>query len=174
MIQVRKGIKNDIPDILKIYDAILTLEENKVTSIGWIRGVYPTEKTLLTALSLDDLYVMTDKGQIVAAARINKEQPESYKQAHWKLDVPESLVSVLHTLTVDPACKGKGYGTKFVEFYAQDARDSGCRSLRMDTNATNKTARRLYEYLGFDEVGIVRCEFNGIENIDLVCLERVL
>ena len=42
----------------------------------------------------------------------------------------------------------------------------------MDTNVINKKARRLYNKLGFSEVGVVDSVFNGIPNVKLVCFEK--
>ena len=44
----------------------------------------------------------------------------------------------------------------------------------MDTNVKNTRARKLYHTLGYEEVGIVQCIFNGIPNVQLVCLEKYL
>ena len=44
----------------------------------------------------------------------------------------------------------------------------------MDTNAINSRARKMYSDLGYDEVGIVDCRFNGIDGVKLVCLEKEL
>ncbi len=44
----------------------------------------------------------------------------------------------------------------------------------MDTNEKNVNARALYKKLGFTEVGIVKCDFNGIPDINLVLLEKAL
>ena len=81
---------------------------------------------------------------------------------------------VLHTLVVDPHIKGHGYGTAFVNYYEQYAEEHGCRFLRMDTNVINASARKLYAKLGYKEPGIVPCVFNGIPNVQLVCLEKKL
>ena len=81
---------------------------------------------------------------------------------------------VLHTLVVDPTLAGKGYGSRFVRFYEQYAAENDCLYLRMDTNARNQAARRLYRHLGYREAGIVPCEFNGIPGVQLVCLEKTL
>ncbi len=59
-------------------------------------------------------------------------------------------------------------------FYEDYARDHGCRDLRMDTNERNAAARRLYHNLGYQEVSILPCEFNGIPGVNLVCLEKLL
>lgn len=69
---------------------------------------------------------------------------------------------------------GHGYGTQFVRFYEQYAREHGCPELRIDTNAKNANARRLYAYLGYRETGIAPCTFNGIDGVALVCLEKWL
>ena len=81
---------------------------------------------------------------------------------------------VLHTLTIDPNTGGKGYGKAFAAFYEQYARENGCSYLRMDTNARNKTARKMYAGLGYWEAGIMPCVFNGIPGVQLVCLEKKL
>ena len=44
----------------------------------------------------------------------------------------------------------------------------------MDTNERNAAARSLYAGLGYQEVGIVSCDFNGIPGVRLVCLEKLL
>ena len=48
------------------------------------------------------------------------------------------------------------------------------KDLRMDTQAKNERARRLYCRLGYEEIGIVSCNFNGINGIELVLLEKAV
>ena len=144
---IRKGTQQDIPYIAAIYEHIHDNEESGRSTVGWIRGVY----------------------------RINKIQVPVYADVPWRyLDVPDEQVMVLHTLVVEPACSGKGYGTAFVKFYEDYARENGCPYLRMDTNARNQTARKMYAGLGYWEAGIMPCVFNGIPGVQLVCLEKKL
>lgn len=170
---IRKAAKEDIASVVRIYDAILDKEENG-GSVGWIRGVYPTESTAREALEKGTLFVLEDEGRIVAAAKIDQQQVAEYADADWEHEASEDEVMVLHTLVVDPACSRKGYGKRFVSFYESYALKEGCPYLRMDTNARNQTARKLYAGLGYREVGIVPCEFNGISGVQLVCLEKRL
>ena len=105
---------------------------------------------------------------------------------------------VLHALAVDPLEKGKGCGRAFVAFYEDYAKQHGCTALRMDTNVLgitdsntcaqcllnfrsavlsgfarlNTRARNLYQRLGYEEIGNVESNFNGIPNVRLVCLEK--
>lgn len=108
------------------------------------------------------------------AGRIDRTQVPVYAQVPWQYAAPPEQVLVLHTLVVDPAVAGHGYGTQFVRFYARRARALGCTVLRIDTNAKNAAARRLYARLGFREAAIVPCTFNGIAGVELVCLEKRL
>ena len=107
---VRKAQKADIDSIEKIYDRIHDSEEQGLSTIGWIRGVYPTRKTAEAALERGDLFVMDD-GNVVAAAVINQTQVYEYKDAAWKHAAEDREVMVLHCLVVDPLKGGKDMAT---------------------------------------------------------------
>ena len=172
--EIRKARGTDIDNIVKIYERVHDGEEKGLTTTGWIRNVYPTRKTAEDALNRDDLFVMADDGKITAVAVINQIQVNEYKQVAWKHDVADSKVMVLHALAVDPLEKGRGLGRGFVAFYEDYARRHNCSALRMDTNVTNSRARKLYQSIGYEEIGIVSCIFNGIPDVQLVCLEKYL
>ena len=172
---IRKAQKDDTERIAEIYDAIIESDNNADSGdshVGWQKGVYPTAKTAEDALERDDMFVMVERGRIVASAIINRVQIDSYRECNWKYAADDSEVMVLHTLCVDPTESGNGYGKRFVAFYENYAAENGCTCLRMDTNERNTNARRMYKKLGYDEAGIVPCDFNGIKGIGLVCLEK--
>lgn len=172
MLNFRKATEQDVEKIAEIYSDIHTCEEEGKTVIGWIRDVYPTKNTALSALKRNDLYVGEDDGEIVGAAVINKIQVEEYKYGEWQYDVEDDKVMVLHTLVISPKVSGKGYGKEFVGFYERIAISEKSPYLRIDTNEKNQRARLLYKKLGFSEVGIVPCDFNGIKNVKMVLLEK--
>ena len=175
MRKIQKGSSNHIQQIAGIYEHILDREEQGETTTGWIRGVYPTKETALEALEAKELFVMLQDETVVAAAKINQIQVPEYKDASWEYsNAPEDQIMVLHTLVVDPTFSRKGFGTEFVSFYEEYALKNHCPYLRMDTNARNLAARRLYRRLGYREAGIVSCVFNGIPDVQLVCLEKLL
>ncbi len=172
---IRLAEEKDLNRIEEIYERILVKQDQGQAPIGWIRGVYPTRKTAEDALRERELFVLEKEGTIVAAAKINQKQEAAYEKAAWRqANAPDSQVMVLHTLTVDPAFWGKGYGSEFVKAYESYALKHNCPYLRMDTNEINSAARRLYRRLGYEESGIVPCVFNGIPDVGLVCLEKTL
>lgn len=174
MVVVRKAVQEDLDDVAKIYEHIHVEEERGAISTGWIKNIYPVRKTATDSFERNDLFVMQDEGKTVAAAIINKVQVPCYIEAAWKHRAEKNEVMVLHTLVVEPSEKRKGYGKSFVAFYEAYAEKNGCRELRMDTNAVNLNARAMYRKLGYEEIGIVSCEFNGIPNVRLVCLEKYI
>ena len=168
----RKAEPRDLDSIAAIYDRIHDNEEAGKTTIGWVRSIYPTRATAQSSIEFGDMYVEEVDGVVIAAAKINQEQVPEYANAQWQWDAPEEKILVLHTLVVDPEKGRGGYGKAFVAFYEDMARDMGCPYLRMDTNVRNVIARQLYKGLGYAEVGIVDCQFNGIPGVQLVCLEK--
>lgn len=170
--EFRKAASGDISQIARIYEEIHTEEEAGRTTIGWIRGIYPTQATAQAALQRDDLFVLEEDGRILGAAIINKIQVDVYEGAPWEYAAEDTEVTVLHTLVISPRYARRGLGSEFVGFYEKYAKNTGAPYLRMDTNARNHSARALYQKLGYKEIGIVPCVFNGIEGVNLVLLEK--
>ncbi len=170
----RKADEKDISAIEKIYDHTHDAEEAGYTTTGWQRGVYPTARTAGDSLERGDMYVAEINGKVVATGIINKTQVDVYAGCDWKFKAPDDKICVLHTLAVDPDTRGMGLGQAFVKFYEDLARQQGCTVLRIDTNETNKRARKMYASLGYIESGIVPTVFNGIKGVNLVLLEKKL
>ena len=173
-IAFRPATEEDLDRIEEIYNSIHTAEENGGCTTGWKRNIYPTRATAEEALAQKELYVETADGTVVAAARINKIQVDVYDQIQWSHPADADQVLVIHTLVVDPAEQGKSYGKNFVEYYEDLADTKDCTCLRLDTNARNTAARSFYKKLGYTEAGILPCTFNGLEGVQLVCLEKKL
>ena len=174
MLHFRKATENDINGIEQIYSEIHDYEEQGLLTTGWKRGIYPTRENAEAAVKRQDMYIAELDHQLIAAAVINQEQLDSYKDVNWKSDAPDDEVMVLHTLVLSPKFFGQGLGTAFVLFFEQLAFTENCRYLRLDTNARNEKARALYKRFGYTEAGIVPCTFQGLENIQLVLLEKEL
>ena len=170
---IRKATEADIPAVAEIYEKIHALEGKRFTT-GWLRGIYPVEATARAALGRDDLFVYDDDGRILASAIINKTQVDVYADCKWTYEAADDEVMVLHTLTVDPDEARRGIGAAMVRFYEAYAVKNACRVLRLDTNAINTVARKMYARLGYTEVGTVPCVFNGIPDVMLVCMEKGL
>lgn len=173
-LRFRKANTDDLDAIERIYERTHDAEEAGLSTIGWVRGIYPVRAVAEASLVRGDMYVAEYRGKVVASGIINKIQVNVYLDCDWDYQAPDDKVCVLHTLVVDPECRGMGIGPAFAGFYEDVARDWGCEVLRIDTNARNKTARRMYAKLGYVETDIVPTVFNGIQGVDLVLMEKKL
>ena len=158
--------------IVSLYDEIHCAEEAGQISTGWKRGIYPSRQSAMAALERDDLFVLEEGGRIIGSGIINQIQVDVYAGAPWKNDVPDDQVCVLHTLMICPSFTGKGNARKFLEFYEEYARQTGCRELRIDTNAINSAARAMYHRHGYEEIDIVPTVFNGIPGIKNITFQE--
>ena len=170
----RKASENDIEKIVDIFDEIHEEIEKGTIWIGWIKGVYPTKATVKEALCRDDLFVLEAEGVLVGTGVVNQQQVDVYRDINWKFEASDEKVKVLHTLAISPKVGRKGYGSKFIGYYEQYAKEHGCLYLRLDTNERNENARALYKKLGYEERGTLPCAFNGIENFRLVMMEKYI
>ena len=170
--RIRKAEREDQAAIERIYEEILTAQDEGKLTTGWIRGVYPTGKTAEEAIRRQDMYVLEDEGEIRGAGVINEMQVDVYEGAPWRFETDRACV--LHTLVIAPGSARKGYGSAFIRFYESHALEEGLPELRIDTNANNTAARAMYRRLGFAEIGTVPTTFNGIPGVNLVLLEKNL
>lgn len=176
-INIRKGTMQDIDAVSAIYEKIHTAEEKGELTVGWQRGIYPERETAIAALKRDDLFVIEEgdkRGSIVGAGILNQLQVDVYAEGNWKYEAKDDEVMVMHTLVIDPDQKGKGLGKQFIRFYEDYALAQNCPYLRMDTNERNTAARSLYKSMGYEEIGIAPCVFNGLEGVNLVLIEKSL
>lgn len=171
---IRRAVQADLDGVSEIYEHIHQQEQQKKICVGWVPGVYPTKATAREALGRGDLFVYVEQDKILAAAVINQVQVEGYAEGNWAYQAPDEEVMVIHTLVVDPCAAARGIGREFIAFYETYAREAGCKVLRLDTNEKNTVARRFYAKLGYSEADVIPCDFNGIPNIRLVLLEKLV
>lgn len=171
---IRPAGPADVAAVARIYDEIHTEEEQGRCTVGWDRAIYPTLDTARRAQADGELYVLEEDGVVAASARFNQHQEDAYAQVPWRYPAAPEQVYVMHTLVVSPAFGQRGCAADFIAWYERRARTLGCTALRIDTNARNARARRMYARLGFREAGVIPCVFNGIGGVELVCLEKAL
>ena len=124
---IRKATEKDIPEIAGLYDEIISLEEAGKTTTGWLRGVYPTYETAEAGVGRGDMFLQEDgHGNITGAAVINQIQVDCYADGKWEYPAKDSEVMVIHTLVISGSCLEKGYGSQFLSFYEDYAKEHGC------------------------------------------------
>lgn len=74
----------------------------------------------------------------------------------------------LEAVWVTPSCRGLRVGDRLVESVVRWSVDAGRQALWLHVLASDPHPRRLYERHGFRDVGVVRRERDGVEEIEMV------
>lgn len=76
----------------------------------------------------------------------------------------------IQTIAVDAGARGKGYGRTLMNELLDEATRRDVRQVFLEVRADNPVARRLYESLGFTELG-VRPQYYQPEGIDAIVMK---
>ena len=171
---IRLAAAADLPAIEAIYNAILDREEAGPVYTNWQRGKYPTIDTARQVLEAGTLYVGKDGGMIWGAVNLNGIQLPEYDLIPWKISAEREQVGVIHTLSIHPAMRGRGYAREMVAFCERESRRQGKTVIRLDTWEGNLPANRLYPSLGYSFAGAAEFFFQGFIHEILNCYEKAL
>ena len=133
----RNATMADLDQVAAIYDRIHTEEEAGRSTVGWIRGVYPTRQTALASIQAGDLFVAEEDGLIVGFGDIS---PDGY----------------LDRLYVHRGFQGRGIATAIC-----GELEGGVSAPRLTVEASI-TARPFFEKRGYKVVKEQQVERRGV------------
>lgn len=129
---VRPMVEADIPVVIAI--------ENQVQPVPWseniLRGSFGVRY---------DNWVVESGTELVAFFLISTVLDEAH----------------LMNIAVSPEHQGKGVGKKLLEFVFQRCRENGSANLFLEVRVSNTPAIQLYEYAGFNQIGLRRDYYQG-------------
>lgn len=150
------------------------LESGVGTGLNWTKE-YPTIKDFEKDFKNGDLFVMESEDEeyniennIVGAVVLNSSEDINYKKLKWS---NSQKALVIHRLMVNPKFSRSGNGKRLLKFIEEECRRRELSHIRLDTNAENIRAKRLYIGSGYKEVGVINLQ--GIDG-DFICLEKIL
>lgn len=142
----------DFAAIQRFYwDVIDDIHKNNVRgeTLGWEKGVYPSDAFLRGSLKAGELYTLTYGGTLCACVVLNSACNEGYHGCPWSIDCAPDEVLIPHALAVRPALQGQGVGAIVVEGILALARAAHKRTVRLDVLGACRAAERLYVRCGF-------------------------
>lgn len=153
---IRPATEQDIPAIAALYDRITEREAKGTNYSGWAKGEYPMEWTARELLEAGGLYCMTDQsGKVIASAAYDNRHDSCYDDVVWGKDIPSEQTLCIHTLAIDPDCRGQGLGKAMMRFGFEMAEKLGLEGIRIDTWVENTPALKLYHKLGYRDVAVL-------------------
>ena len=151
----RNATMADLDQVAAIYDRIHTEEEAGRSTVGWIRGVYPTRQTALASIQAGDLFVAEEDGRVIAYA------------GAWLIFEEGHITNI----AVDEPYRGRGVGTEVTRALMQYAANMGVQYLTLEVRRSNLVAQKMYQSLGFLKLGLRKryYEDNGEDAYLMVC-----
>lgn len=135
--------------IRAFYWTLIDKMQNKKDTVGWKKGIYPSDQFLRESLKNKELFVYDGDGGLLACVILNNAWNEGYEGIIWRTDCPREEVLVPHALAVEPDCQGKGIGKTVMQEIIEMARHAGRKTIRLDILKGNTAAERLYTSVGF-------------------------
>lgn len=138
---------DSVMEVIEDARAFLKEEGNGQWQFG-----YPCRSDLVNDINNKRLFVIKDKGLIVALCAITfyEEDYMHLYEGAWKTDYD---YCVMHRVAVRKEYRGKGYGKKLFEVFIDVAKIEGYHSLRIDTHKNNSLMIHLFEIFGFEYCG---------------------
>lgn len=139
----------DLDAVRDFYWNTIDLMQGRSDTVGWIKGVYPSEELLRESLSRGELYVLPGQTGYDAAVVLNSRWNAGYEGLSWAVDCSADEVLVPHALAVFPPLQRRGIGREVVADILEIARRQQKKAVRLDILAGNLAAERLYTSMGF-------------------------
>ncbi len=166
----RKANKNEINDIVQIYDDINDYLESNINYTHWKKGVYPIREDAEAAFEKNELFVFENGGEILGTVVLNSSEPPQYANVNFDNRFKGNEILVIHTLVVSPKSLRKGVGEAILQSSEAYALTNNCKTIRLDTYYKNEPAISLYTKMFYNFVGMVDLEL-GFEGL-FKCFEK--
>lgn len=171
---IEKCTIKDLEAVSLFYDKVTAYLTENINYPKWVPGIYPGRESTGQAIEEGVQYVCRDGGRITGAFILNDDPQGDYSVGDWQEELSEGEYLVIHTLASDPESLHRGIGRQMVDYCICEAKERGCKAIRLDVVPDNTPARRLYERMGFHFAGERDLKRN-IEEIPVFALyERVI
>lgn len=140
---------NQLEEIFTMYtNAIQKMNSNKIYQ--WDER-YPDKEILAEDISKQEMTVVLQGTEIVAAYVLNQECDEEYKNGKWTQ--PDAKYYIIHRLCVNPEFQNQGIARQVMLHIEKELKQQKIESIRLDAFTDNPYALKLYQSLGYEITG---------------------
>lgn len=156
--EIRKANFDDLHQVLEIYESARRFMSEVGNPDQWGKTNPPRERTE-EDIRESLLYVVEEKGEILAVFYYNFADDPTYKVIYDGNWLNEEPYGVIHRIAVSDKARGKGVSGLCFDFAFSD-----CKNLKIDTHKDNIPMQRALAKHGFRQCGIIHL-VNGNERI---------
>lgn len=158
---MRQACPGDVGSAQAAYRRIVEHLARTVDYPHWHSENHPPPELVRHWVLAGELHLAEADGEVAGVVVLNHEAADGYTGAAWGVDATPAQVLVVHALGVVPDFQRRGVARAMVEAAIRLARAAGDRAVRLDTYVENLPARRLYESLGFTDLGVHTIHYDG-------------
>lgn len=104
---IQKILPDEFADVKKFYSDLIDEMGDGNESIGWKKGVYPSDGYIAESIERGCMYKLEADGQIAAVAVADENCNGGYDGVKFMTECDTSEIWVFHALAVSPRFKGK-------------------------------------------------------------------
>lgn len=165
--EIIKATHDDATSIMElIKDCVIDMQAKGI--LQWNED-YPNLQAINTDVQTNSAHIIKFNSLCIATITLNEEQSPEYQEITWLKDDCKPLV--VHRLAIHPSYQNQGIAKRLMLFAEQFAVRNGYTSIRLDTYSANSFALRLYEKLGYQNLGQV---FFPMRELPFVCMEKII
>lgn len=165
---------DDEPEILDLYKAVIEKVNTTSVRLGWNIEVYPNQTFVHNAIANDEMVILREDDQIVAAAVVNHTVTPEYDNIKWEISGPKDKLATIHALAVAPDKQGSRMSYEFLEDIVGFCRSNGDIAIHLDVIDTNIPAYKLYLRNGFKEIDYTQMYYEVVGDRHFWMMERIL
>jgi len=150
--EIRQALLEEIPEIMKIYEAARRFMAEHGNPTQWVNG-YPSEELVTEDCKNGELYVCVSGEQIAGVFMFTKRPDKTYGQIFQGEWLNEKPYGTMHRMASSVIQKG-------VSSFCLDWCFQQCGNVRGDTHKYNDVMQNVFEKNGFKRCGIIYVENN--------------
>ena len=160
--------------ILSLYKSAIEKVNTTSVKLGWNINTYPDEGFIDTAIAQNEMYIMRDGKDIIAAGVVNHRVNPEYDDVDWKVKGPKEKIATIHALAVSPYKQGSGVGKAFLKDIDDICKASGDVAIHLDVIDTNVPAYKMYIGDGYNEVSCIKMYYEVVGTREFWMMEKLL
>lgn len=168
------AIRKDSKEILNLYKAVVDEVNRSTIKLGWNTEIYPNEEFINKAIDNNEMCILRDNNQIIAAAVVNHNVNEEYNDIDWKIKAPGSKIATIHALAVLPGKRGGNASYVILSEIEDFCRKQGDVAIHLDVIDTNIPAYKLYIRNGYTEVACIKMYYEVVGTREFWMMEKIL
>jgi ribosomal protein S18 acetylase RimI-like enzyme len=166
---VRLAKDNDIPSLHTLYQRCTTHLLSQ-SIFQWDKS-YPTLEHITYHVDASEMYVLVGEGdedKILGAVVLNEWESPEWQGVQWKGTKP----LIIHMLCVNPSAQNEGIGKRLLNFSETIAKESGYKSIRLDSYSGNRKSLAFYKNAQFEKVGTISFSGKKVGCETYICFEK--